>query len=170
MPRPMPPASGYTLIELLTTLSLVALLSGIAWPAFRQWLLDHRREASVAMTVHAAQLARQLAATRGVATFLCGSDDGTACSSRSDWTAGFLVLSEDALFRRSFQPATAGPAPRLRSNRAIIRFEAGTSFASPATISVCDRRGSAAARAVIISRSGRPRVSSRDASDGPISC
>jgi hypothetical protein len=51
----------------------------------------------------------------------------------------------------------------------VVRFEGGTGFASPSTITICDRRGSEAARAVIISRSGRPRVD-RVAQGDPLPC
>lgn len=163
-------ATGYTTIETLAVIGLVAVLAGIAWPLFGRWLQDSRRESSVRLAVHAVHVARQLAATRGIAARLCGSDDGMRCSGRGDWSSGLLVIGADDRVTRSLTPAGGPGSVRVQSNRAIVRFEAGTSFASPATIAICDRRGSAAARAVIISRSGRPRVSSRDASDGPIAC
>lgn len=162
--------TGHTLFELLAALSLVAMLAGISWPTFAGWLLDSRRDASVRTAVHAVHVARGLAAVRGDPVELCGSDDGAGCSGRGEWTTGLLVISGDRRVVRNLPLPVAIRVPRLHSNRAIIRFEAGTSFASPATISVCDRRGPAAARAVIVSRSGRPRVSGRDAGDGPIPC
>ncbi len=58
----------------------------------------------------------------------------------------------------------------IHSNRSTISFEGGSGFATPATLTVCDRRGARAARAVIVSRSGRPRTSDRDGSDGALTC
>ena len=162
--------AGHTLIETLVVLSVVAVLASLAWPAFGRWLLDSRREASVQLAVHAVHAARQFAATRGIASRLCGSDDGLQWSGRADWSAGLLVIGDDERVHRSLPLASQGRDLRVRSNRAIVRFEAGTSFASPATIAICDRRGTPEARAVIISRSGRPRISARDAGDGPIGC
>jgi hypothetical protein len=39
-----------------------------------------------------------------------------------------------------------------------------------ATFTFCDDRGSPAARAVIISQTGRPRVSNRSAANTPLTC
>jgi hypothetical protein len=39
-----------------------------------------------------------------------------------------------------------------------------------ATFTFCDDRGSPAARAVIISQTGRPRVSDRSAANTPLAC
>jgi type IV fimbrial biogenesis protein FimT len=120
--------------------------------------------------MHAANLARHFSATRSEAIRLCGSDDEQACTGRSDWSSGLLLADNGELFRRSLPLSGGNGAPSIRSNRAIVNFEGDSGFASPATLTVCDRRGASAARAVIISRSGRPRVSERDASDRPLAC
>lgn len=170
MPDPivLPGLRGHTLAELLVVLALAAILAGLAMPAFAGLLQDSRRDAIVHGLLHAVHTARQLAALRGEDLRLCGSADQQRCSGSTNWSGGLLVTDAAGTVWRS-QPAAVG-APRLRSNRTVIGFEAGTSFATPATIVVCDRRGAAAARAVIVSRSGRPRVSDRDASNRPLQC
>ena len=120
--------------------------------------------------MHAVHAARQLAALRGEDIQLCGSTDHQSCSGASDWSSGLLITTANSEVQRSVPVPGAAGGPWLRSNRSTIGFEAGTSFASPATLSICDRRGPPAARAVIISRSGRPRVSDRDASERPLRC
>ncbi len=161
---------GYTLFELLVALALTAILATIAYPGFAAWLLDSRRDTTVTTALHAVHAARQFAATRNESVELCGSIDAAQCSGAVDWSSGLLVIGADGTVHRSLPSSQPLQGPRLRSNRAIIRFEPGTSFASPATMTVCDRRGSRAARAVIVSRSGRPRVSKRDASNRVLQC
>lgn len=161
---------GLTLTELLVVLALVAIIAGFAVPAFRGMLLDSRRTAAVTTALHAMHLARQLSAVRGVTMRLCGSRDESRCSDRMDWSSGLLVIDEAGRVLRSMRPASASRSPDIRSNRSAIQFEAGSGFATPATIVVCDRRGADAARAIIVSRSGRPRVSGRDAGGGPLLC
>jgi type IV fimbrial biogenesis protein FimT len=163
-------ARGVTLVELLVVLGVIAVIAGFAVPLFSGLLLDSRRTAAVATALHAVNLARQLAAIRGEAIRLCGSRDAQQCSGVADWSGGLLVADAGDSLRRSLPFPDAAGDSAIRANRQDVTFEGGTGFATPATLTICDRRGGASARAIIISRSGRPRVSERDAGDGPIAC
>lgn len=170
MPDGIPLARGQTLAEALVVLGAIAIAAGAAVPTFRELLLDSRRNAAATTALHAVHLARQLAAVRGEPVRLCGTADGQQCSGQTDWSAG-LLLTNDGTDLRRLLPLTEGRGDtRLRANRAAISFEGGSGFASPATLTICDRRGESAARAVIISRSGRPRLSRHDASERPLRC
>lgn len=151
----IPPQPGHTVVELLATLAIVAILAAAAVPSFARWLLDLRRDAAVTLSLHAVHVARQLATLRSETTTLCGRRDDERCTGSTDWSGGMLVASASGHVQRSLPLAAAS---RLRSNRAEIRFEAGTGHATPATLSVCDRRGPASARTIVVSRSGRPRA------------
>ena len=59
---------------------------------------------------------------------------------------------------------------RIVANRGTLSFRAFGQSGVTATFAFCDDRGSAAARAVIISQTGRPRVSAASASGSPLSC
>lgn len=170
MPHRFSDAAGYTLPELLTILGIAAILAAAAVPTFSTLLLDSRMNAAVATATHAVNLARQFSATRSETIRLCGSADERECSGASDWSGGLLLADDGGRLRQNLGLSGGNGAPRLRSNRAILSFEAGSGFATPATLTVCDRRGAEAARAVIVSRSGRPRTSGRDASDRALSC
>ncbi len=151
-------------------LGIAAIIAGAAVPVFSTLLLDSRMNSVVATVLHAVNLARQFSATRSEAIRLCGSDDRWDCSGRPDWSAGLLLTDDGNRFQQSLELAGGAGAPRIRSNRAILSFEGGSGFATPATLTVCDRRGARAARAIIVSRSGRPRTSNRDASDRALTC
>jgi len=163
-------ARGVTLVELLVVLGVIAIIAGFAAPLFSGLLLDSRRTAAVATALHGVNLARQLAAVRGEAIRLCGSRDAQQCSGVANWSSGLLVADARDSLRRSLPLPGGAGATAIHANRRDVTFEGGTGFATPATLTICDRRGSAAARAIIISRSGRPRVSGRDAGDGPLAC
>ena len=164
------PPRGHTLTELLTVLGVLAIIAAAAVPVFSGLVLDGRRNATVTSAMHAVNLARQLAAIRDEPIRLCGTQDDRACSGRTDWSGSLLLANDRDDLLRVLPLAATARALRVRSNRTAVRFEGGSGFASPATLTICDRRGSRAARALIISRSGRPRVSDRDASDRPLTC
>jgi type IV fimbrial biogenesis protein FimT len=170
MPDRISAARGVTLVELLVVLGVIAIIAGFAAPIFSGLLLDSRRTAAVFTALHGINFARQLAAIRGEAIRLCGSHDAQQCSGVSDWSSGLLVADERDSLRRSLPLPGGAGASAIRANRHNVTFEGGTGFATPATLTICDRRGDPAARAIIISRSGRPRVSERDAGDGPLTC
>jgi type IV fimbrial biogenesis protein FimT len=163
-------ARGHTLPELMAMLGVAAILAVAAIPVFSHLLLETRMTAAVATAMHAVNLARQFSATRGEAIHLCGSENEHECSGLTDWSAGLLLANDGERYTQSIAVAGGPGAPRIHSNREILSFEAGSGFATPATLTVCDRRGSRAARAVIVSRSGRPRASGRDASDRALAC
>ena len=162
--------AGHTMPELLAMLGIASILAVAAVPVFSNLLLESRMTAAIATATHAVNLARQLSATRSVLIRLCGSEDERSCSGRPDWTAGVLLVDEGEVFRQVVPFSGGSGAPRVHSNRATLSFEAGSGFATPATLTLCDRRGTRAARSVIVSRSGRPRSSDRDASDKALSC
>jgi len=165
-----PPDAGHTLTELMVVLGIAAVLAAAAVPLFSTLLLDSRMNAAVASAMHAVNLARQFAVTRSETIRLCGSADQRECSGGLDWSPGVLLADDGGLFHQSLNHSGDTGAPRLRANRATLSFEAGTGFATPATVVICDRRGSRAARAVIVSKSGRPRTSLRDGSDRALTC
>ncbi len=150
-------------------LGIAAVLAAAAVPVFSNLVLESRMNAAVSTAMHAVNLARQFSATRSESVRLCGSDDSGSCSERVDWTGKLLLTGEPRRFRQSLALPESG-SPRIRSNRSSLEFEAGTGFATPATLTLCDRRGARAARAVIVSRSGRPRTSLRDGSDRELTC
>jgi type IV fimbrial biogenesis protein FimT len=161
---------GHTFPELLAMLGIAAILASAAVPVFSNLLLETRMNAATATAMHAVNLARQFSATRSEPIRLCGSADARECTGSTDWSPGLLLADDGDRFRRSLALGPATRGPRIRSNRAIVSFEGGSGFATPATLTLCDRRGARAARAVIVSRSGRPRTSDRDGSDRALTC
>lgn len=152
-------ASGITLIELLTALAVIAVLAGLAVPALDGLLLNARRAAAMEGLFRAAWLARTEALRLGRPVLLCGSALGDGCDGDPrSWTAGWVVVPADPpaeVLRRGGGIARAGA--RLLSNRSAFRFEAAERRSTNGTLAWCDRRGAAAARAIVISPTGRPR-------------
>lgn len=171
----MPRTGGFTLWELLCTLAVAAVLVGSGAPALRGFLLDTALTADVNALVLAVQVARNEAAKRGRPVIVCGTTDGVQCGGtlRSGWMV-FVNLDQDHPPRRSpgdalllfHSPAIEGS---IVSNRPFYEFRVGRRSTN-GTVVFCDARGAAAARAVIVSYTGRPRVDRRDGSRRPLSC
>ncbi len=160
--------SGISLWELLWVMAIAG--SVVAWgaPAFNDFLLDARRTTDINAFILAIQLARSEAAKRGRAVILCKTDDRRRCgNNQTRFDAGWMVfvdVDERAPPRRSefdellyfHEPRSTGP---IGANRRLFAFRPFGWRSTNGTITFCDRRGSSRARAVIVSYTGRPRVS-----------
>jgi type IV fimbrial biogenesis protein FimT len=171
--------SGLTLPELVFTLAICAGMLGWAVPTFRDVQRNSARTREVNRLVHDVYLARSEAIKRNGVVSLCPSLDGETCAAHgASWSDGWIVFVN--LDRDS--PAVREPGEPLLSvherwgagtttaNRSTLSFRPFGQVGVTATFTFCDDRGSRAARAVIISQTGRPRVSDRSASRGPLTC
>lgn len=172
-------SQGLTLLELMIALSIAAILGCIAVPGFNEMRHNNERTAAVNSFVHAIYLARSEAIKRGRIVTLCKSADGQTCAARATpWNSGWIVFAngdaDDPPQRDAEEPLLsvyAGwPTGRIESNRESYSFRPFTQAVVNGTLVFCDPRGSAQARAVIISHTGRPRVSLRDAGNRPLRC
>ena len=171
--------AGFTLWELLCSLAVAGVALALAAPEFRGFVLDSRRSADVDAFVAAVQLARSESAKRARPVVLCKTSDRTRCAGPGiRYDAGWMVFvdEDDARpARRSpAEPLLLAHAPRMtgriESNRAVYEFRPYRRRSTNGTVTFCDERGAVAARAVIVSYTGRPRVSRRAADGRPLDC
>ena len=170
---------GFTLWELLCALAVGGVALGLAVPSFTAFLLDARRTADINALVRAVQLARSEAAKQGRDVVLCKTVDQLRCGGTDvDFSVGWMVfvnLDEISPPHRSpaepllyvHEPALEGT---IASNRPLYEFRVNGRRSTNGTVVFCDRRGQSAARAVVISYTGRPRVSDRDGDGRRLSC
>lgn len=171
-------SAGFSLWELIWTLLVAGVVLGLGVPNLRWLALDGRRTADVNGFVLAVQLARSEAAKRGRPVVLCQTFDLTSCGLSERYDAGWLVfVNEDDVSPPQRSPAEAllwvhQPAMEgtIRGNREIFEFRPFRTRSTNGTLVFCDSRGPESARAVIVSYTGRPRVSSVDPRGGPLQC
>ncbi len=180
-PRRRPSAaSGVTLLELLVTLAVGALLAAVAVPAMRHTAAAADRHAPLSAFVTAVHYARSTAITRAVEAVVCKSRDGLDCErgAGSSWHAGTLVFANedgDEPPRVDVGEAVllvAGPlhGVQVDGNREAFVFRPFARRSTNGTLVVCDRRGAAHARALVISYTGRPRIADHHPDGRPLTC
>ncbi len=84
--------SGFSLIELMVTVAVVAILAALAAPSFRAQTDSARLTAHASSLLSSLLLARTEAIKRNGRVVLCKSADGATCSSSGDWQQGWIVF------------------------------------------------------------------------------
>ncbi|WP_374601103.1 GspH/FimT family pseudopilin [Niveibacterium sp.] len=87
--RPFTGQSGFSLIELMVTLTVAGILLAIAIPPLTGALARQRISSTISDLSSDLALARSEAARVGQPVSVCASSDGTSCS--TSWTNGWLV-------------------------------------------------------------------------------
>jgi type IV fimbrial biogenesis protein FimT len=86
---------GFTLVELMITLTLIAVLLVLALPSFSSSRLNTVLRTSANNLLAGTHLARAEAIKRNSPVTMCVSADGLACGS-GDWNQGWIVIDESA--------------------------------------------------------------------------
>jgi len=85
---------GFTMIEMLMTIAIAAILMGIAIPSFRYITNSNRIASELNGLLGDLQLARAEAIKEGRFVTVCESDDGANCSNSPNWQNGWIVFSD----------------------------------------------------------------------------
>lgn len=173
---------GFSLLELLTALAVTGIMLSLAIPSFYQQLQTNRIRTHINGIVAGLHLARAEAIRRNGTVLVCESRDLDSCTEGADWSRGWIVFADANRNNRRDQDEPvlhvhppASPAIRIEFNGAgrngdrWLQYRA-TGSTKNGTFTICDHRGTAHARAVILYRTGRPRVSTRSASGKPLRC
>lgn len=89
-------ARGFSLIELMVAIVVLAILTSIALPNFRSFARRNAVTSQSNAILADLQYARNDAITRRVVTDICGSTDGTACTGSNAFEGGWVVYRETA--------------------------------------------------------------------------
>jgi len=88
--------SGVTLVELMITLAVAAILMSMALPSFQGAIIRSRLNTSTNEFLAAINFARSEAVKLGRTVKLCKSQDSASCSTDDDvnWEAGWIALAD----------------------------------------------------------------------------
>ena len=169
---------AFTLYELLMTLALVALIVGLGLPSFSGLAARNRQHVEINALFHALHLARKESIVRRRVVSICPSLDGLSCEPSRDWSTGWLMFEntdKDEPPRRDpgeplLQTHSVAENIQIKANRRGFTLRATQKRATNGTFVVCDRGDRAMPKALVVSYTGRPRVTTETTRGEPYSC
>lgn len=178
--------SGFTLVELMITLVVLAILLGIGVPNLRSFVQNSRVTTQSNEIIGDLATARSEAIKRNRSVALCRSTNPTAaapsCATGSGgWESGWIMFQDsdsDGTFSATSSPADIllrahDPIPggiTVRAGSAaisgsVVFMPSGMTNLTPPTgtdpahhFALCDSRGAAYGRAIVLENTGRARV------------
>ena len=162
-------AGGYTLLELMVTVVVAAVVLTVGIPSMATTIAKSRQTAEINALFHAFYLARKESIRRRGLVSLCPSRDAARCDPGTDWSSGWLVfanLDRDEPARRDpgeplILAHSAGKNLEVTANRRGFTSRGIRRRATNGTLVVCDAADRIPAKALVVSYTGRPRVASR---------
>ena len=91
----MKPTNGFTLIELMFTLALAAIVVTLAVPGLRNFIHSNQATSEANALVGALNSARSEAVKRGIPVAVCASSDGSTCTGNNNWAVGWIVFTDN---------------------------------------------------------------------------
>jgi len=177
MPGAQPGAArGFTLLELMVTVAIIAILAMLAAPSFNEAILSNKLASFANNFVASATLARGEAVKRNAAVTVCvvANDTSTTCTTSGDWQQGWIVfndingdgilenpspppaLLETLIYRQQALPADY----KLTGSVKSIAFQSVGAGATAATLKLCRATPTAGnqERDIKVSATGRVSV------------
>ena len=169
--------AGFTLIELTTTVAVLAICAGVALPSLRSFLEQQRTLAAISSLTTHMSLARMTAISRNQRAVLCPSSDGASCEAGTDWSTGWMLFvdedgnrkpdASDEVLRVDLEPTSRHLRVVSTVGRQQLRYlPDGRSAGTNLTISICNKNGELLDQ-VIVNNMGRPRS---ERAKAPASC
>lgn len=154
---------GFTLIECLIALAVLAILLAAASPSMREMKTRNELQSMQHAVLSSAQAARGFAVARREQVTLCASANGLSCGGGSNWSHGWLMYAER---NRNSRYDAGDELLQVQQNASPIEISAsrvnlhyrpdGSASGSNLTIKLCVA-GRSSGHAVVVANSGRIR-------------
>ena len=178
---PIGMARGITLLEIITTMAVGSILFGLAIPSMANLIEQNR------LTTHVNNLRASLSLTRSNAvhqneqTVICKSADGSSCIRKGKWNQGWIVFSDDDHNRRRSEderlifvhqaiPSNTQIEYRAFGSRHYVTYRPSGVTRTNGSFYVCNPKAPKRAKALILKKSGRIRLSDIRPDGNPIKC
>ena len=150
--------AGFSLIEMLVAIAIVAILASLAAPSFNEVTLGSKLRSYANNLVASSRLARGEAVKRNTAVTMCASANGSSCAS-GGWEQGWVVL-DGATVLHSQGAAVDGFSISETGGLDSLTFQPTGIGTTQATFTICRESPSVGSqeRVVTISATGKPSV------------
>lgn len=163
---------GLTLVELMITIAIAAILITIGGPGISSILQQNRIVADINDLSAIARIARFTAVDQSTPVTLCPTSDYTTCT--TDWSKSKMAFIDDnSNGKHESAEMMLGTTEKINSNNTLsgisgtLTFQADGSISSAATIKICPQSGDVKqASALILSLFGRIAVANDSDGDG----
>jgi type IV fimbrial biogenesis protein FimT len=172
-------SKGFTLIEMMITLAIAAILITAAVPSFQEFIKNNRLATQSNAFVTALQVARAEAIKRNLAVTVCKSRNGSDCNDDGTDPAGFeqgwiifpdqqnrgvrdnnetiLNINQGMPLGMSFKCINAGTNAVCVNGEKKVTYGADGTSANNMTLRLC-QQGNNKGRLIVINTTGRARV------------
>lgn len=134
--KPPQAIAGFTLIELMISLSIAAILLGIAVPSMLNTIRDARLARQSDLLVGTLNLARMEAIRQRTDFQVCPAESpnsATDCTKGASWSAGVLAIAGTNIIQRE----SVNPSVTLTSTVTSVRFSGTIGNATVSQFQVC---------------------------------
>ena len=171
--------SGFTLIELITVISLIAIAAVWAAPSMASLIRSNRASGEINQVGASIRYSKSEAIKRGLNVIICPSSDSASCSSSNNWGNGWIIyvdsnsngsldsgepiLKTEQKFQTNDQLLASGNASNLKFNRDGFAFDLPSSASLTLTLTTTPQDASAQ-RCLVIGLSGSFNILKQGAS------
>ena len=175
------PTRGFTLLELIVVLVIVAMVLAFALPSFRTLILNRRINGLTESLFNSLSYARNQALSNDEAVTVCPYSAPSSTTCGTNWSAGWIVVKQPSSGTSSVVNTTtlSATGPTLKATTyggttsvTQITFNGrGLLNTAQVLLTACDSRGSTQARSILIYATGFVQTSSTPgtAADGTTS-
>ena len=152
---------GFTLVELMITVAVLAVIAAIAAPSMTGLLNSNRLNGQANEMVSGLQLARSEAIRRNAPVLVCASNDGATCANSGAWDRWIVLGQANATDAAEvIRDTSAGSLTQISGPRTGIRFAPSGMLPAQAVVTVCipTDNPSLNQRAVTVAVGGGTRV------------
>jgi len=151
---------GFTLIELMVVLVILAVILMIAVPSYRTLTERTRLKSYANEVVASVYLARSEAIKRNAVMTLCASTDGTSCTGGDAWEQGWIVMDPNDTVIKHQQALASGIILFDLSSINTMAFQPSGAASTAVFLKLCQQGASAGVeeKIVAVSATGRPRI------------